>query len=424
MKPSEYAQADLEGLHQERKNSNGFYIRRCRALIFSMLEKLKGGGIALSEAGEEYFFGVKTGFVVRIEVNSPSVYSRVLWGGTTGSAESYMDSDWVCDDLVALVELMVLNQTRLGNMDSRWSWLSKRFYSFRDACRKNTLSGSKKNISEHYDLSNDFFSLMLDKNKMYSSAIYRKENESLDSAAEYKLRYICEKLKLRATDHLLEIGTGWGGMAVYAAKYFGCRVTTTTLSEEQYTHACEWVEGEGLQDKITVLKKDYRVLEGQYDKLVSIEMIEAVGHQYYDTFFKKCNQLLTQKGLMLIQAITIPDQRYERVKNNADFIRTYIFPGGCLPSNGVITRSIASQTDMHLMNMDDITLDYAKTLSEWRLRFIKQLEQVKQLGFDQRFINMWMYYLCYCEGGFRQRAIHTAQFLFAKPKVAPWYEQA
>jgi cyclopropane-fatty-acyl-phospholipid synthase len=268
---------------------------------------------------------------------------------------------------------------------------------------------------EHYDLGNDFFKLFLDPTMMYSSAVFPNQETSLDEASLYKLDLICQKLQLSDKDHLMEIGTGWGGMAIYAAKHYGCRVTTTTISEEQYNYACAAVKREGLEDKITLLLKDYRDLDGDYDKLVSIEMIEAVGHEYYDSYFQKCSELLKPDGLMLIQAITILDQRYKHAKNNVDFIQRYIFPGGCLPSNEVISKSVANKTDLHIVDLHDIGMDYARTLAEWRKRFNGSADQVDSMGFDDVFYRMWEFYLCYCEGGFTERAISAAQFLFAKP---------
>ncbi|MEP2617567.1 MAG: cyclopropane-fatty-acyl-phospholipid synthase family protein, partial [Marinomonas sp.] len=280
----------------------------------------------------------------------------------------------------------------------------------------NTKKGSKDNISAHYDLGNDFFFLFLDPTMMYSSAIYPQQEASLEEAAVHKLDRICQKLQLTEADHLLEIGTGWGGMAIHAAKHYGCKVTTTTISKEQYEFAKERVEAEGLQDKITLLLKDYRDLEGQYDKLVSIEMIEAVGHEYYDSYFSKCSELLKPHGVMVIQAITIADQRYDYARRSVDFIQRYIFPGGCLPSNQVIAHKIASKTDMQIVGLEDITEHYAKTLADWRTRFHEARHHVLDMGFDDVFCRMWDFYLAYCEGGFKERAISTGQFVFAKPE--------
>ena len=274
---------------------------------------------------------------------------------------------------------------------------------------------SRKNIAAHYDLSNEFFSLFLDPSLMYSSAIFNKNATTLDEASFFKLDHICKSLALNESDHLLEIGTGWGGMAIHAAKYYGCHVTTTTISQEQYNLAKERIEREGLSDKITLLMDDYRDLEGQFDKLVSIEMIEAVGYKFFDTFFQKCSSLLKDTGVMLIQAITTPDQRYDAQKDQTDFIKKYIFPGGCLPSNLYMHQSVARVTDLQNIGLDDITLSYAKTLAEWRTRFWRNIDEVRSMGFDDVFIRMWDFYLCFCQGGFQERVINTAQYLFAKP---------
>lgn len=280
---------------------------------------------------------------------------------------------------------------------------------------RNTKEGSRNNISAHYDLGNGFFTLFLDQSMMYSSAIYPQCDASLAEAAEFKLQRVCEKLQLKPQDHLLEIGTGWGGLAIYAATHYGCRVTTTTISREQYDFACARIKSLGLEDRIKVLFDDYRDLQGQFTKLVSIEMIEAVGHEHYDQYFSTCSALLAPDGLMLIQAITIADQRYEQAKKSVDFIQRYIFPGGSLPSIAVIAESIKRNTDLTIVQMEDIGEHYAQTLKHWREAFLAKLEQVRAQGFDERFIRMWEFYLCYCEGGFMERSIGTAQLLFAKP---------
>jgi cyclopropane-fatty-acyl-phospholipid synthase len=239
----------------------------------------------------------------------------------------------------------------------------------------------------------------------------------LYEASTYKLDVICQKLQLAPSDHLIEIGTGWGGMAIHAAKNYGCKVTTTTISKEQFDYACEQVKLNGLEERVTVLFEDYRDLTGKYDKLVSIEMIEAVGHEYYESYFSTCSDLLKEDGMALIQAITISDQRFERAKKEVDFIQRYIFPGGCLPSNAVISQSVSEYTDMQVVDLHDITQDYARTLYDWRQAFQQKLAEVREQGFDDVFIAMWEYYLCYCEGGFRERVIHTAQYLMAKPQA-------
>ena len=281
--------------------------------------------------------------------------------------------------------------------------------------RRNTLQGSRKNIAAHYDLGNEMFALFLDDTMMYSCAIFEHPQMSLQQASIEKLERVCRKLELQPGDHLLEIGTGWGGLALHAARHYGCRVTTTTISHEQYRMALQRVEQAGLGDRITVLCEDYRNLSGEYDKLVSIEMIEAVGHAYFDTYFEQCSRLLKSDGLMLLQSITIADQRYAAAKRSVDFIQRYIFPGGCLPSVAVLSDSVARNTDMRMLHLEDIGPHYATTLKRWRQRFMARLDSVRALGYPEEFIRMWEYYLCYCEGGFRERAIGTVQVLLGKP---------
>lgn len=396
-----------------------FRAAMAKSILLQRLKLLEFGHLTVSHGSEVYTYGQKrqeSDLIARIDVMDMSAFPTILFGGSTGAAEAYMAQAWTSPNLASVIRIFVANQDVLRNMDSRWSWLTNRLVNLVDFLRLNTIKGSRKNIAAHYDLSNEFFSLFLDKTMMYSSAIYPREDASLEEASIVKLDHICKRLKLSEKDHLLEIGTGWGGLAIHAAKHYGCKVTTTTISKEQFALASERVQQEGLENKITLLMEDYRNLSGQYDKLVSIEMIEAVGHRFYSEFFQRCSRLLKSKGLMLIQAITTTDQRFEERKDCVDFIRQYIFPGGCLPSNAVILQNIATHTDMHLVGLDDITLDYARTLQDWRKRFFDKIDAVKQMGFDETFIRMWEYYLCYCEGGFVERAINTSQFLFAKPK--------
>ncbi|MET0378422.1 MAG: cyclopropane-fatty-acyl-phospholipid synthase family protein, partial [Spongiibacteraceae bacterium] len=270
-------------------------------------------------------------------------------------------------------------------------------------------------IAAHYDLGNDFYELFLDPSMMYSAAIFPHADSSLEQASLYKIDRICKKLQLQPQDHLLEIGTGWGGLALHAARQYGCRVTTTTISRQQFDYANQLINAAGLSDRVTVLLQDYRDLTGQYDKLVSVEMIEAVGHRYYRDYFSRCGTLLKADGLMLIQAITIADQRYERARRSVDFIQRHIFPGGALPSLAVIAHTIARHSDLTISGIEEITQHYARTLQAWSQRFLAQLERVRALGYDERFIRMWQFYLCYCEGGFMERSIGTHQILFAKP---------
>jgi cyclopropane-fatty-acyl-phospholipid synthase len=326
-----------------------------------------------------------------------------------------MHKTWWSPDLVQVIRVMALNMTVLTRLDSKWSSFFNLACKIAHRLRPNTLKKARENISAHYDIGNHFFSLFLDKTMLYSAAIYPHEEASLEEASINKMKHICNQLALSSSDHLLEIGTGWGGMAIFAAKQTGCRVTSVTISQEQFVYAKDWVKRENLEDKITILLQDYRLIEGKFDKLVSIEMIEAVGHQFYREYFTKCSHLLKPNGLMLIQAITIQDQRFDYARRNTDFIQQYIFPGGCLPSNAIIAKHISQHTDMQIIGLEDITSHYARTLNDWRNAFFKNVERVKAQGFDDIFLRMWEFYLCYCEGGFRERAISTAQFLIAKP---------
>lgn len=402
-----------------RPKREGFAAVMAKKIMLRMLNNIQVGSLILTDGDENHFFGNRScpsGIHARLNVHHLSAYKQVLFGGTIGSGEAYITRAWSSTDLVTVIRLFVANQTLLSRMDSNWSWLANRCLSALEAITPNTLSNAKKHIVSHYDLSNDFFQLFLDPHMMYSAAIYPEDDASLEEASTYKLDHICQRLQLTPQDHLLEIGSGWGGLAIHAAKHYGCKVTTTTISDQQYAYAATQIAKAGLEGQVQLLKKDYRLLQGQFDKLVSIEMVEAVGHRYYDQYFHKCSSLLKPDGLMLMQAITTADQRFHREKNNIDFIRRYIFPGGCLPSNAEILSRTAEVTDLHLVGLEDITQDYALTLRDWRKRFLGQQDKVKSLGFSDGFIRMWDFYLCYCEGGFQERMINTSQFLLAKPR--------
>ena len=401
-----------------RELKSSFWDKIAKKGIFRALQAIERGRLIIEQDGEVVVFGQSSEdaeIVAHIFVHHDSLYRDLLFGGSIGAGEAYMLGSWSSSNLLDVIRLMVVNLAMLNKIDNTRPFLARLSSKFMHYFNANTLSGSKKNIAAHYDLGNEFFSLFLDPTMMYSSAIYPSPDATLEEASLYKLDSVCQKLCLTEDDHLMEVGTGWGGLAIHAAKNYGCKVTTTTISKEQYEYACEAVKKAGLQDKVTLLLKDYRDLEGAYDKLVSIEMIEAVGHEYYENYFETCSQLLKPDGLMLIQAITIADQRYEEAKRSVDFIQRYIFPGGCLPSNEVIARCVSKNSDMMIVGMEDIGLDYGKTLAEWRKRFHANIAAVEQMGFDDVFCRMWEFYLCYCEGGFMERAISTAQFVFAKP---------
>ncbi|WP_455204613.1 class I SAM-dependent methyltransferase [Kaarinaea lacus] len=389
-----------------------------RKLVFKQLKSLEYGQIVLHEGGEQYRFGdLATDFSVsaNIHVHKPHFYAELAFGGSIGAGESYMMGHWSTDSLTDVVRIMVRNMDVLDGMESGFASIATPVRKALHWLQRNTREGSRKNISAHYDIGNDLFELMLDPTMMYSCGIFPDENTSMEQASRAKLKRICEKLNLSPDDHVIEIGTGWGGFAIYAAQHYGCQVTTTTISRQQYKLAQQRIKKLGLQDKITVLLQDYRDLDGQYDKLVSIEMIEAVGHAFYDTFFNKCSQLLKPNGVMLLQAITIADQRYEQAKRSVDFIQRYIFPGSCIPSNTTILSSVSKASDMRLFHHEDIGFHYATTLRKWREAFFANIARVKALGYNEQFIRMWDFYLSYCEGGFQERAISDVHMLFTKP---------
>lgn len=389
-----------------------------RKIVLKHLSTMKQGRLIVEENGQTHSFGDQSESVeviAHLQINSPETFSAIAFNGVIGAGEAFMDGAWSSKDLVNVVRFFVINMQSLHAMDGERSLLNRMGLKLVDIVNRNSISRARKNISAHYDLGNEFFDLFLDQTMMYSSAVFADESMSLSEASTAKLDAICQQLQLTADDHLLEIGTGWGGMAIHAAQTYGCRVTTTTISQQQYDYASARVKALGLEGKITLLMEDYRDLEGSYDKLVSIEMIEAVGHKYFSDYFSRCSNLLKPSGLMVIQAITIADQRYEAAKSSVDFIQRYIFPGGCLPSNHIIGHHVAKDTDMTIVSLTDIGRDYAITLQRWREQFMAKLETVRAQGFDERFIRMWEYYLCYCEGGFRERVISTAQIVMAKP---------
>ena len=402
-----------------------------REAIFRLLSKLQVGSLTLHEGPCSHHFGsVDKPHEPQAEVHihSPAVYSQMLTGGSIGSGEAYMKGYWSSPDAMDVMRIFSANLVLLNKFDASQSVFVKLALKIAHRFNRNTYKGSQLNIAAHYDLGNEFFQLFLDPTMMYSSALFSDKSASLEVASETKLDELCQQLELKSDDHLLEIGTGWGGMAIHAAKNFGCRVTTTTISQEQYDFASARVREEGLEGQITLLCEDYRNLTGEYDKLVSIEMIEAVGHDFYQNYFRMCSGLLKPNGKMVIKAITMADQRYKEARDSVDFIKRYIFPGGCLPSVAVMAQHIARDTDMQIVHLRDITNDYAETLAHWRQRFLANLEAVRGMGFSEEFVRMWDFYLCYCEGGFRERVISTVQLALAKPdyrfqgSVVPVYE--
>jgi cyclopropane-fatty-acyl-phospholipid synthase len=350
-----------------------------------------------------------------IRVHDPAFYAAVATRGSVGAGESYVRGEWSCDDLVSLVRILVRNREQLEGLEGGFARVGAALLRWYHARRDNTRSGSRANISAHYDLGNEFYGLWLDPTMMYSCAVFAREDMSLHEAQLERLERICRKLDLQPGEHLLEIGTGWGGMAEYAAREYGCRVTTTTISREQHAFARERIARAGLAGRVEVLCEDYRELTGRYDKLVSIEMVEAVGERWFDTYFRKCSELLEPHGAMLLQSITIRDQHYEQALRSVDFIQRYVFPGACIPSVTALCERVARCTDMTLFGLEDIGPHYATTLRAWRREFLAHLPQVRALGFDEEFVRLWEFYLCYCEGGFEERAIGDVQMLLTKP---------
>jgi cyclopropane-fatty-acyl-phospholipid synthase len=389
-----------------------------RRSVLRQLEKLDTGSLRLTDGAQEYRFGPAnpSGVSTHLRVKDPRFYSEIAFGGSIGGGEAYMHGYWDCDDLVSVVRLLLQNRRVLDGMEKGIARVTEPLQKLFHRVNRNTHEGARRNISAHYDLGNEFFALWLDETMMYSAAIFENQETSLHDAQIARMKHTCERLQLKPDEHLVEIGTGWGSFALYAAQNYGCRVTTTTISREQYEKARERVAQAGLEDRISVLFEDFRNLEGQYDKLVSIEMIEAIDHALFDTYFSKCSQLLKPDGVMLIQAITIADQRYEEYHRSIDFIQRYIFPGSGLPSSAVMTDCVARMTDMRLLGIEDIGLHYATTLNHWRENFFARIDEVRQQGFSEAFIRMWEYYFCYCEGAFLERAISDVQILFAKPE--------
>lgn len=314
-----------------------------------------------------------------------------------------------------MIRVFVRNRDWLDDIENGSARIKNMLLKVGHFFNKNSQQGSQKNIAEHYDLGNDLFRLFLDERMMYSSAVYESPQDDLETAATRKLQLICEKLQLNAQDHVIEIGTGWGGFAIYAAEHYGCRVTTTTISQEQFNHARHAVEKAGLSDRVTVLKKDYRELTGRFDKLVSIEMVEAVGHHYLATYLKQCDALLKDDGLALIQAITIEDSRYQQALKSVDFIKKHVFPGSFIPSVSTLVGTAGNHSQLKLVNLEDIGDSYARTLADWQQRFNQQTRALEALGYDKEFRRMWRFYFSYCEGGFIERAISDVHLLFSKP---------
>jgi len=392
--------------------------RIAKQLVCNQLAQLGEGTLRIRQTGfDDLVFGNDdpTYPSAELVIHNHSTWRDLVTGGSVGAAESFVAGDWNSPDLVALLRFFTRNLDTMNAFEDKFSWVSKPALKGLHWLNRNTPEGSRKNISAHYDLGNDLFSQFLDPTMMYSSAIYPHPDASLEEAAVHKLDVICRKLDLQPGDQVMEIGTGWGGFAIHAAKHYGCHVTTTTISKEQWALAQARVESEGLEDKITLLFDDYRDLSGQFDKLVSIEMIEAVGPDFLDSYLSQISALLKPDGIALVQAINMPEQRYERALKNVDFIQRYIFPGSFIPSFGAILGSMQRGSDLVLTQVDDFGFHYARTLHDWCERFMAKREVLAEQGYDTEFQRLWQFYFAYCEAGFSERAIGVAHLMMAKP---------
>ena len=400
------------------KTSTGFFER----IVINALSKMPLGKLEISlPSGETLVFGNGEDKIsANIQVNHPDFFKSIALYGDIGFGEGYTEGLWDTTNITNVIKWVILNIENAPSVTGSkvksvalnlFKWVNKLTH----IRRANTLAGSQKNISEHYDLNNDFFATFLDKTMTYSSGYFLNENVSLEESQYAKYDRLAKQLKVKSTDHVLEIGSGWGGNAIFLAKNYGCKVTSVTISKEQQKLAIERVKEEGLEDKVSIIIQDYRKIEGTFDKIVSIEMLEAVGHQYLETYFQKCQGLLKPNGIFAFQVITSPDSRYDKLRNGVDWIQKHIFPGSLLPSVAAINAAINNTGDLTMVDLKDIGLDYAKTLHLWFLEFNKNLDKAKALGFDETFIRKWNYYLNYCEAAFAMRNINVMQLVYSRP---------
>ena len=394
--------------------------RLARRLLHARFARITEGRLSIIEGAGSVSFGPGNAGAPHAEltVHDPRFYRGVLFGGHLGTVETYLDGWWESDDLTAVVRLMVQNRAVLDSFEGGLARLAEPVRRAWHAMRRNTRSGSRRNIAAHYDLGNEFFAAFLDDTLTYSCGIFERPDMTLREASIAKYDRLCRKLALAPGDHVMEIGTGWGGFALHAATTYGCRVTTTTISREQHRLACERVHTAGLDDRVTVLLRDYRDLEGRFDKLVSIEMIEAVGHRFYRGFFRKCAELLKPGGQMALQSITIDPRHYDQARHEVDFIKRYIFPGANIPSVPVLRHAAERRAGLSLLHLEDITPHYAETLKRWRENFVARWDRLRALGFSEEFRRLWEFYFCYCEGGFRERFLGDVQMVFARSAPA------
>lgn len=384
------------------------------------LARIEHGRVTIVDGPRRDTYGQATprcALQATVQVRDRRFYAEAAFGGSVGTGESFMAGDWTVDDLTALVRILLANRGVLDGLDGGWARLAGAARRALHAAARNTRSGSRRNIATHYDIGNDFFALFLDPTMMYSCAFYERADMTLEQAQVAKLDRLCRKLDLRPGDHLLEIGTGWGALALHAARHYGCRVTTTTISREQHALARSRIDAAGLADRVTLRLDDYRDLDGRYDKLVSVEMIEAVGHQYFDAFFRRCGELLAPGGTMVLQAITIDDRQYESARDSVDFIKRHIFPGCCIPSVAVLAQSSARASTLRMVDLEDIGPHYAATLADWRRNLFANAAELRARGYPDALLRMWHFYLSYCEGGFAERALGDVQIVFQESSV-------
>jgi cyclopropane-fatty-acyl-phospholipid synthase len=394
----------------------GLLDRLARRLVSRRLKCLSLGQITFEDDVGSIQLGQPADLHAVVRVNEPRFFREAMMGGTLSVAESYLRGDWECDDLASFFRVFVRNLKTTDQLDRGIAQLGRSVNRLYHWSRGNSRAGSRRNIHAHYDLGNDFFKLWLDDTMAYSSGIFAKPTSTLNEASTEKFDRVCRKLDLGPEDHLLEIGGGWGGLAIHAARHYHCRVTTTTISQEQFDCARQRIEAEGLAERISLLQKDYRDLTGQFDKLVSIEMIEAVGHNHLDNYFNKCSELLRPEGSMVLQAIVMPERDHAQYLKDVDFIQRYIFPGGCLPSLAAMLESVGRVTDLRFVHAEDFAPHYAETLRRWYSSFNERLDVVQRLGYSDEFIRLWTYYLCYCEAVFEERYIGVLQVQFDKPR--------
>lgn len=393
-----------------------WFDRWAHPLVTRQLSTLTQGSLTLHSQSGSAEFGEAADLSVNLYVHHPRFFRRAVLGGRLAVAESYLQGDWDCDDLTALFRLFIRNEASARRFDRGVARLSEIGHRLYHLWRDNSRTGSRRNIAAHYDLGNEFYKLWLDDTLAYSSGIFATPDFTLRDASMEKFDRVCRKLDLTPRDQLVEIGTGWGGFALHSAREYGCQITTTTISKEQHAIASQRFEQSGLQPQITLLQQDYRDLTGQFDKLASIEMIEAVGHRHLDRYFENCSRLLRAEGTMVLQAIVMPERRYSEYLRSVDFIQRYVFPGGCLPTVGAMLESAGRATDLRFVHAEDFAPHYAETLRQWRHAFEARLSAVRDLGYPESLIRLWRYYLCYCEAAFEERVVGVVQIQFDKPR--------